>query len=115
MDLTISLENLENMTVVRTSGDLDAVTCSMLEGALNDLLDKGETRVILDLEGVPYISSAGLRVLLAAAKKLHGTGRFVLSCLKKEVREVLEMTGFTHVMEIHDDLESAKTSILEGS
>ena len=62
-----------------------------------------------------YISSAGLRVLLATAKKLHGSGKFVLSRLRKEVREILEMTGFTNIMEIHDELESAKTSVSQGS
>jgi anti-anti-sigma factor len=92
---------------------LDAVTCPQLEECLNGLIDKGESSIILDLDGVPYVSSAGLRILLMASQKLRGTGKLALSRLRENVLEVFEITGFTNIMEIHNDLESAKISVPE--
>lgn len=112
MDITI--EKTEGLSLVFASGAIDAVTCAELEEALVHLVDEGQTRIILDLEGVHYISSAGMRVILIVIQKLHGTGKFALSRLNKDVMSVIEMAGFTNIMDIYEDLESAKTALSHG-
>ena len=108
MDLTLNVKKEDQLSIVYASGEVDAVTCGTLEDCLNGLIDQGQTRIVLDLEAVPYISSAGLRSLLTAAQKLDATGKFVLSRLNEEVMEILEMTGFTNILECFDALQDAK-------
>jgi anti-anti-sigma factor len=74
------------------------------------LIEKGKNRIILDLEAVPYVSSAGLRVFLATAQKLDAKGKFALTRLNNEVKEILEITGFTNILEWFDDLDQARES-----
>jgi anti-anti-sigma factor len=109
--MEITIKKLGQYSVVHAAGKIDAVTCPTLEESLNRLFDQGERFLILDLGDVSYISSAGLRILLVAAKKLYGDGQFALCRLSKEVREVMEMVGFTKIMSIYDDAESARAGL----
>ena len=111
MECTIELEKCDQLSIVYASGEIDAVTCSKLEETLDDLIARGEKWIVLDLKEVRYISSAGLRVLLVTTKKLHGNGRFALSRMQEEVKGILEMTGFTNIIDTHDDLEAAKSAL----
>lgn len=109
--MEITIKKVDQFSVVYATGKIDAVTCPKLEEALNRLFEQGESCLILDLGDVSYISSAGLRILLVAAKKLYGDGQFALCRLSKEVREVMEMVGFTKIMSIYDDAESAQAGL----
>ena len=80
-------------------GRLDTVTAPTLDKTIND--DIGDTKnLVLDLKGVEYISSAGLRVLLAAQKKMQKIGSMKLTGVCEEVMEVFEMTGFADILVI---------------
>ena len=79
--------------VIAVSGRLDAQTSPQLEARLQELFTAGEKSLVFDLSGLAYISSAGLRVLLVAAKRL-GQGRVVLSGLHGTLREIIEISGF---------------------
>jgi anti-anti-sigma factor len=105
MDLVT--EQKDAVTVVRASGDLNAASCGKLEEALSALIGQGRTRLVLDLEGVRYVSSAGLRVFLLIAKRLTGKGRFALSRATEPVRQVLDITGFSSIIEVQPSLEEA--------
>jgi anti-anti-sigma factor len=109
--MTVEIERLENLSVIYAAGEIDAVTCMKLEEALNGLFEGGEERIILDMEKVSYISSAGLRVILTATQELLGEGQFVLSSLSEDVKEILEMTGFPNIIEIYNDLETARSAL----
>ena len=109
MDITI--EKSQNLTVVSAFGKMDAANCGRLEEALDRIVDQGRTSIILNLEGLLYISSAGLRVLLKTAKRLHGTGSFALCSLNEDVSEIIEMSGFSHFMDIFTDINEATASI----
>lgn len=93
--------------VVAVRGDLNAASCGRLEQELNARMDAGRNRLVLDLGEVRYVSSAGLRVFLLAARKAGKTGRFVLARPAEAVRGVLEMTGFLGIMTVEADLETA--------
>ena len=112
--LVVEIERLENLSVIYASGERDAVTCMKLEETLNGLFDGGEERIILDMEKVSYISSAGLRVIFAGVQRLRGEGRLVLSSLGEDVKEILEITGFPNIVEIFNDLETARSAVSQG-
>ena len=91
-------KNAEN-TIVEIVGRLDTTTAPSLEKTLND--DMGDTKnLILDLKGLEYISSAGLRVLLAAQKKMQQVGAMKVINVCEEVMEVFEITGFADILTI---------------
>ncbi len=89
-------------------GRLDAQTSAQLQASLLTGIDNGEKSLIIDFEKVDYVSSAGLRVVLSAAKKLNNLhGKFVLCAMCKEVREVFDMTGFSNIVPIKETLDEA--------
>jgi len=94
--------------VVTVSGRMDAVTASDFESALGDLMAQGNKRFVIDFTDLDYISSAGLRSILAAAKKLKGMdGKLSLACLQEVVREVFDISGFSAIIPIYDSVETA--------
>ena len=91
-------KNLEDATI-EIVGRLDTTTAPSLEKTLND--DMGDTKnLILDLKGLEYISSAGLRVLLAAQKKMQQIGSMKVINVVESVMEVFEITGFADILTI---------------
>ena len=91
-------KNVEN-TVVEIVGRLDTTTAPSLETTIRE--DIGETKnLILDLKGLEYISSAGLRVLLATQKKMKNVGTMKVINVCESVMEVFEITGFADILTI---------------
>ncbi len=112
MELNKSIIN--NVPVIKVSGRIDASTSRDLETALNELIDQDRAQIVLDLGSVEYISSVGLRVMLAALKKVRPKkGDVKLVSLQPFVREVFEITGFTKLFSIYtnqgDALNGMKT------
>jgi anti-anti-sigma factor len=105
MDLEI--EHQDTITVVHASGDLNAASCGKVEEALTALIEQGHVRLVLDLAQVRYVSSAGLRVFLLIAKRLGGKGAFVLSRAAEPVKQVLDMTGFSSIINVQPSLDEA--------
>ena len=99
--MEIGEEQQGDALVVAPRGRVDSVSSGELERRLVARLDAGARRVVIDLAGVDYISSAGLRVLLLAAKRLKPPqGLLVLCGLGPSVRSVLELAGFTSLFAI---------------
>jgi len=97
-----------DVTVLTVSGRLDVTTVGAFEGVLLDLIAKGRRRIIVDLAPLEYISSAGLRVLLMASKRLKPEGgRFILAAAGGLVRQVLEISGFSGMIETCATTEEA--------
>jgi anti-sigma B factor antagonist len=86
--------------ILSPHGKLSAATAGEFNAAVEEALGESQT-LVLDLKDVDYMASAGLRVLVAAQKKLHASGgSLVLSNVGKEVMEVLEVTGLDDVLDI---------------
>lgn len=95
MDIGISNEN--GGKLVRLNGDLDGHTSDQVTKALQELIVP-EVRLIIDMEGCPYVSSAGLRTLLTIGKNAKmNNGEMQIINLKEEVRDVMVMTGFSSI------------------
>ena len=98
----------QGVLVVEVKGRMDAVTVQDFDKTTQALVDQGKTKIVLDLSGLDYISSAGLRGLLALAKKLKTKqGKLSLCSLSGMVREVISLSGFDQILPIFDDLAGA--------
>jgi len=111
MGIDITTNRKETHSIIHAAGRIDAVTCDELEESLMKLLDQGETNIILSLENIEYISSAGLRVLVVIAKQLYDDGNFCLCNASENVLEIIEMAGFNVFMTIYEDLETAEATL----
>ena len=97
--MTMEIKKNAEAAVIEIAGRLDTTSAPALEKAINeDIVDT--KNLVLDLKGVQYISSAGLRVLLGAQKKLQKIGFMKVTNVCEAVMEVLEMTGFADILVI---------------
>ena len=97
--MTIEIKKNQQETTIEIVGRLDTITAPALDKAINE--DIGDTKnLVLDVKGMEYISSAGLRVLLAAQKKMQKIGSMKVTGVCEEVMEVFEMTGFADILVI---------------
>ena len=97
--MTIEIKRNAEETVIELVGRLDTTTAPALDKTIGE--DIGDTKnLVLNLRGVEYISSAGLRVLLSAQKKMQKIGSRKVTCVREEVMEVFEMTGFADILVI---------------
>lgn len=85
--------------VLALVGRLDTVTAPALEAEVSNSLD-GVTQLVMDFEKLDYISSAGLRVLLAAQKRMNKQGSMTVKNVNADIREVFEITGFCDILTI---------------
>ena len=90
--------NGSNLSVA-LEGRLDTTTAPQLEGELRTAVD-GVTELIFDLEKLEYISSAGLRVLLAAQKVMNKQGEMVIRNANSDLMDIFEVTGFVDILNI---------------
>lgn len=97
--MTINKEKNNGILTLAIEGRLDTVTAPELEKVVNE--ETADVReLVLDMKGLEYISSAGLRVLLAAQKKMNKQGVMKLTDVCDAVMEVFEMTGFADILTI---------------
>jgi anti-anti-sigma factor len=96
--------------VMQISGQVDSTTAPLLGEKLDAVIDQGHAQLVLDLNNVPYISSAGLRVLSIALKKVRTPemgGDVCLACLSPTVQHAFRISGFNQVFTIYDSVAEA--------
>ena len=97
--MTMEMKKNAAETVIRIVGRLDTITAPNLDKIINEEL--GDTKnLVMDMKGLEYISSAGLRVLLGAQKKMQKIGSMKVTGVCEAVMDVLEMTGFADILTI---------------
>ena len=106
--MNVEMRELKHASVVKVSGRVDSSTAPELEKSLQNLLDTGRTQIVLDLSETDYMSSAGLRVLVAMQKaaKKNGGG-LCLAQPSMRVKEVLELAGLMPVFAVYPDVVEA--------
>ena len=100
----------DGIVILAPAGRVDSTTSDALEQALGRATGAGDRRVIVDLGAVEYISSAGLRVLLVAARRIGG-GALVLCSLAEPVRQVFDLAGFLPLFRVEASREMARARI----
>ena len=98
-ELKITVKNEGNAYTFLPEGRLDTLTSPSLEAKLNEVIG-GAEKLIFDLSDLVYISSAGLRVLLGATQQMDGKGKMIVRNPNQAVREVFDLTGFSHLFTI---------------
>jgi anti-sigma B factor antagonist len=112
--MEVKIEKIEDIYIFSLEGNLDSNTSGDLEKKLIPVIDANNTKFILDFSQLHYISSAGLRVLLSAAKKLNQfKGKLILCSVKKDIKEVFEVAGLMPIFPICDNPEEAARKILQ--
>lgn len=110
--MEISVRKEKNVSVVSVTGRMDAVTAPEFEKSLSELMSKGEKKFLVNLAGLEYISSAGLRSILVIAKQSKaGQGEVIFSGLRGPVEEVFKISGFHSIFKIFDSEEAALNQI----
>lgn len=99
--LSINISMREQIALIEVSGRIDSMNANQLGEALNREIDAGHRHMVLDLAGVDYMSSAGLREIVSALKKVRGLGDLRLAQPSTRVREVLEMAGLDTIFQIY--------------
>ncbi|MDE9367799.1 STAS domain-containing protein [Luteipulveratus sp. YIM 133132] len=109
MDLSISRKDvLDGTTVVSARGEVDMYTAPMLRDALNEAIDSGARRLVLDLGGVPFMDSVGLGVLVGRHKQLETVGGGLqLVAVSEPLMRVMRITGLKTVFVFHSTVDEA--------
>lgn len=103
-----SVRELGKASIIDISGDLDAHTSIVLERAIQDLIDKGRTNIIVNFSKLNYISSAGLGVFMSFIDEVRSKGGDIkFSNMPEKIFQVFDLLGFPLLYEIYDDEHKA--------
>ena len=106
--MEINQENNNGIEIFNVKGSLDSNTSTEFETLIYTALENGQRKLILNLENLDYISSAGIRVMLKTTKDLKRMeGNIVLCALQDYVKEVFEIAGFDGYLNIENNLKTA--------
>lgn len=109
--MEIQDKQVGDVTILKITGSIDALTAPKISEYITSLISKKNIRLVADLSGVDYTSSAGLRVMLGAIKETRSQGGDMrLAGVQPDVMKVLTLSGFTSILKIFDDTDSAVTS-----
>jgi len=106
--MNISETKQDNVTILQLQGKLDSMSSPELDKRLIALIESGTRQIAVNLEGLDYVSSAGLRVFLSAAKRIKQTqGRLALANPSVQVQQIFDIAGFESIMPIFKNLSEA--------
>ena len=97
--MNIEIKRNTDETIIALVGRLDTTTAPVLDKTINSDIED-TTNLVLDLKGLEYISSAGLRVLLGAQKRMQKIGSMKVTNVCEAVMDIFEMTGFADILTI---------------
>jgi anti-anti-sigma factor len=102
--MEIHTRDENDVTIVSLDGELDTNTSPEAEAYLNELRAGGAQKILLNFDKLDFISSAGLRVLLATAQELKGSGGgFRICSLNPDVKEVFDISGFSTLLMVFEN------------
>jgi anti-sigma B factor antagonist/stage II sporulation protein AA (anti-sigma F factor antagonist) len=104
----LSVEQKGNVVILRIKGRLDAVSSPLAEKRIFEAINEGQNKLLLDMSGVSYLSSAGMRMLLSITKRLRAmSGKMAICSVATNVVDVLKMSGFDHALLLFKTEEDA--------
>jgi anti-anti-sigma factor len=107
--MEIETKSLKRADVVKISGRVDSSTAPELQETLNELMEQGHFRIVVDMSDLKFISSAGLRALIATARACRrwNRGDLFLAALPEHILSTFELAGLTRVFKIFPDTTEA--------
>ena len=115
MKLSVSTTERDDVVIVTVAGEVDVYTAPQLRSALEERLAAGQNKIVVDLQGVAFIDSTGLGVLvgqLKALRKVDGSLRIV--CSDERILRLLAITGLDQILPLHDSVDAALTAVDGG-
>src|SRR5436305_13321750 len=108
MDLSLETEKAEDVRVCHVAGGVDVFTGPQLREALVGAIEEGSRDVVVDLQGVDFLDSTGLGVLVAGLKRVRQYGGDLsLVCTREHILKILDITGLVKALKVHDSVEAA--------
>ncbi len=109
--MDIKIQENQGVTVATVSGDVDGSTAGILQEQILPLAQTG-SRILLDMSAVPYMSSAGLRMLLSLYRKATSVdGKLVLVGLSEEILDTMSITGFLDFFTTCDTVDAGMAAL----
>lgn len=109
--IRVVIEQKGEIVIIRLEGRVDATSTPVLEGKIKSHLESA-SRILVDFSDVDYLSSAGMRLLLSAAKKMHARqGRIAFCSMSEEVMEIIKMAGFDKVLALYPNEREALAAL----
>ncbi|MBE9040150.1 anti-sigma factor antagonist [Oscillatoriales cyanobacterium LEGE 11467] len=110
--MNIQIENLDEITLIDLIGDLDANTAPQVQERVLPIAQTSG-KILLNMAEVPYLSSAGLRMLLHLYRQVgENKGKVVLVALVEEIRETMEVTGFLQFFDTYETLDKGVEALV---
>jgi len=113
--LSVSTTERDDVVIVTVAGEVDVYTAPQLRSALEECVAAGQNKIVVDLEGVGFIDSTGLGVLvgqLKALRRVDGSLRIV--CSDERILRLLAITGLDQILPLHDTVDAALAAVDEG-
>lgn len=108
MDLTLATRDVNDRIVVDVIGEIDVYTAPKLRDKITELVGNGVYDIVIDLEGVEFLDSTGLGVLVGGLKKVRAhDGSLSLVCTQDRLLTIFQITGLSKVFAIHETAEAA--------
>jgi anti-sigma B factor antagonist len=109
LDIKVNTRVLNDKAqAVEVQGEIDVYTSPRVKETINELIEKGHYQLVINLEGVRYIDSTGLGVLIGALKKVREhNGRILLVCTNPQIKKIFNITGLVKIFEIFKDEDEA--------
>jgi anti-sigma B factor antagonist len=109
--MKITEKKINDIEVIAISGRIDVISAKDLETFVNSTIDNNNSRIVFDLEDTEYISSSGLRIFLAALKRLKKeNGEMRLASPQPTIRNILDISGLSNIFVINPNLKDAMDS-----
>jgi anti-anti-sigma factor len=106
--MKIDMHDREDVKVFCFEGKLDTNTTPEAETRLGEVVEQSVNKILIDFEDLDFVSSAGLRILLATAKKLGARGGALRVCsLNETVRDIFDMSGFSTLLRVFENQQDA--------
>ena len=104
--MQINTREVDGITIIDLEGRLDTNTAADAEKSLVAIVEAGASKLLLDFEKLDFVSSAGLRIILATAKKLKASGGQLQLCrLNEIVQEIFDISGFSTLLSVHKTVD----------
>ena len=115
MDIKVDTRQVDKeISIVEVQGEIDVYTSSWVKEAIADFIQRGNYHIIINLEGVRYIDSTGLGVLIGALKRVREKeGSISLICTNPQIKKIFNITGLVKIFQIYKSEEEAIKTLKE--